>query len=146
MKSFKDYLQEVVRLKLSGGKNELEKNTKFVNDFLNSGFRSPFDNRMAVFDIDGTHVQFSMKPSRDSVYLASIMVMNKEMGTGAGSKAMKKLIDMADKRDVTLKLVARPLKSPSGKKIPANKLISWYKKLGFESDDNVRDDMTRTPK
>jgi hypothetical protein len=146
MNILKQYISEAIKLKLNTGKNELEKNTKFVNDFLNSGFRSPFDNRMAVFDIDGAHVQFTMQPSRDSVYLASIMVMNTEMKTGAGTKAMKKLIDMADKQGVTLRLVAKPIKSPTGKKIPANKLINWYKTLGFKSTDNVRDNMVRTPK
>lgn len=135
-------------LKLNLGKDDTEKNKRFVDTFLNRGTRSPMDPSISVYEIDGVPVQLAMKPARDGAYIATIMVMSDEMKKGAGSKLLKTLTLAADRAEVKLKLIARPLKNPAGKTIPAAKLRSWYKKFGFELDGQgtTRDNMSRLPK
>jgi GNAT superfamily N-acetyltransferase len=71
----------------------------------------------------------------DSVYLTGLRSV--EQGKGHGSAAMKTITELADKRGVTLTLVAKPLdvRAPL-KKTSKAKLVAFYKRYGFVPDRN----------
>lgn len=65
--------------------------------------------------------------NQDTAYIS--YVRSVVPGNGEGTRAMRDLAGLADKHGTTLELNAVPL---DAKGIPNEKLIDWYKKLGFK--------------
>ena len=66
--------------------------------------------------------------------------------SGAGSKALKRITDLADKHGVTLEDAAVPFRGADGEMIPKDKLRTFYIRHGYQfSDPNDPDRMIRFP-
>lgn len=109
---------------------------KFVELIRDKGMRNPLNGRQTIID----DVVFELVPRGSMVNLKDIRAMTK--GAGIGTKFMNMLVDAADKYSVSLELDAVPYEQRDRK--DSSKLISWYKKFGFE--DRGEGYMIRRPK
>ena len=80
----------------------------------------------------------------DKVNLTSLTSLKPR--SGAGSKALKRITDLADKHGVTLEDAAVPFKGADGEMIPQDKLRTFYIRHGYQFlDPNDPDKMVRFP-
>jgi hypothetical protein len=79
-----------------------------------------------------------------AIQIASIEAL--EPGRGAGTRAMRKLCELADQHQVELTLIADPFKSDSGRPIITRaKLMHWYHGFGFRACSVHSYQMRRPP-
>lgn len=79
-------------------------------------------------DIKIDHSTGSYQEHPDHIEIASVRTPQKHRGQGGAHKVMKHITSYADKVKKPIKLVASPL----DKKTRTDKLVSFYKKHGFE--------------
>ena len=71
--------------------------------------------------------------SPDEVYMAFIKSL--EQGCGAASSALRTVTEMADRHQVVVRLFVHPIRSAAAERkltLTRDKLVSWYRRNGFE--------------
>ncbi len=81
---------------------------------------------------------YSGTPSQ--LYLSRINVPGDHIGQGFGRTLMHQVLDAADDEAITLALELNPTYGLS-----FDQLEAWYRRLGFEYDDNMISVMVRNP-
>ncbi len=114
-------------LKLSGfGSTPDSPNMKMLDAFWDKTEEHPLDHRSRLFgDCSITLVKSSDGPN--FVRLSDIVTLNK--GSGACSRALKMICDLADEYDVDIELSA---KSYGRAHLTNQQLVDWYSRYGFE--------------
>jgi len=118
--------------------NETSKVTNFFKDIGYEG------ETFYEFD-EGCQVRLILLPTESGVEINLIEVPSNEcLNKGYASKVMNRIIDSADKHEIMLHLQATPLDN----KISEEDLLSWYKKYGFEpeEEDYSKFELIRFPK
>ena len=129
LESWRQYLNE----------NEASKVTNFFKDI-------GYEGKETIYEFDeGCQVGLILIQSGEGVELNLIEVLSNEcLNKGYASKVMNRVIDSADKYGITIFLQATPINN----KIGEEDLLSWYKKYGFEpeEEDYSRFELIRFPK
>jgi len=73
---------------------------------------------------------FSVDPRTNTVDINSFYVTSKVKGVG--SLAMQKMVDLADKYDVTLRGIPSPKKTQFREPMTKDQLIRYYERFGFK--------------
>jgi len=116
-------------------------NQALIDDLKEIGQINPIDPDEMI--IDNVKVG-PIKVWNDRVNLTHLTSL--EPRSGAGSKALKRITDLADKHGVTLEDSAVPFRGADGEMIPENKLRAFYLRHGYQfSDPNAPDRMVRFP-
>lgn len=103
------------------------------------------------FDLEVGNATLTLRPDGDFLDLSMI----ESFEPGAGSAAMSRLVDLADRHGVTIDLYAKGFD-----RVPTDKLVGWYQRYGFEipgkqkvptgkalaDPDHIGVDMTRAPR
>lgn len=125
-------LSEITRIKLGGKKNN---NTDlFMNELNELTTDHPYDNRSRI--LNNTTVEIS--PFGGMIHISDIRSLLPN--SGAGTETMKLLMALADKHNVKLHLVAKAYSKDKKYITDTEKLVLWYRKLGFTIDDEIVDD------
>lgn len=139
---FKKWLfEESIRLSLN--KNDDNFIQKFIS--LVNAQKNPFSRNEYYYNDENAIVKFEMssgflKPG--SIHISALHVIPNK--TGAGTRFMNKLVNLADQTNTTLELDAVPLKT--NEKIPLKALVSFYRSFGFNSVKGFdRSTMIRNP-
>jgi ribosomal protein S18 acetylase RimI-like enzyme len=91
------------------------------------------------FQIENSYVQLSIDDSEDNTLVVDIVwVEELNRGQGIGTQLMRLAIDHAKKNDKKLSLYAEPQDDT----VEEDRLIEWYRDLGFESDGDCDNLMT----
>jgi GNAT superfamily N-acetyltransferase len=123
----------------TGAGDSQAKSTAYVEKLWAMGYPNPINDRETIID---NEILIEAWPLEDSVYLTGLRAV--AHGKGAGTRVMTRLVQLADEMGVTLTLSPRPLEVPRGqKKIPAKKLVEFYKRFGFTGSG--RTEMRRRP-
>jgi len=141
MKSFKQYLGETV-IKLGDNSAMKAKLNAFMQDFESGTTDHPFDHTMRVWH---DTIGLELSPFGRAIHISSIISFDKK-NAGQASQALKWLCDLADKHQVKMELIAEPIKnagSQNGVSLTKSQLMSWYKRYGFQPDEDDSDSMTR---
>jgi len=128
-------------LKLSTAPSDAYLNAKRAAAAVRAlGGRNPFFDDETIYD---NRAGIAVHASRDGqLWIDNIRAFQHK--DGAGSELMRAVCEIADKHGVTAALFAVPLATgPKQKKIPAAKLIGWYKRFGFKLQGD--DYMERAP-
>lgn len=122
-----------------GAGDSQAKSTAYVKKLGAMGYPNPINDRETVID---NEILIEAWPLEDSVYLTGLRSVTH--GKGAGTRVMTRLVTLADEMGVTLTLSPRPMAvAPGQKKIPAKKLVEFYRRFGFEGSG--RSEMRRRP-
>jgi hypothetical protein len=134
MKNKKKIISEI-RIKLGQRhKNGSPAVQKFMKAFMEASDPHPFDHNSRVFG--GTTIHLS--PDNYEVHIHDVQSLNPK--SGAGTKAMKALLKLADKHHVNLNAVAKAYAKHGDYIKDTEKLVSWYRKLGFDIEDADEND------
>jgi len=91
------------------------------------------------FQIENSYVQLSIDDSEDNTLVVDIVCVEElNRGQGIGTQLMRLAIDHAKKNDKKLSLYAEPQDDT----VEEDRLIEWYRDLGFESDGDCDNLMT----
>tara|TARA_R100000808_G_scaffold2947_3_gene11043 strand:- start:12131 stop:12868 length:738 start_codon:yes stop_codon:yes gene_type:complete len=116
-------------------------NQALIDDLKEIGQINPIDPDEMI--IDNVKVG-PIKVWNDRVNLTGLTSLDPR--SGAGSKALKRITDLADKHGVTLEDAAVPFRGADGEMIPKDKLRAFYLRHGYQfSDPNDPDRMVRFP-
>lgn len=131
---------EVMKISTGGDKNL----TDFMTEFREQTQRNPFLPRMGIWK---ESIGLEVSPFAGRIHLSSIMSFMKK-NAGDASAALKWLCALADKHQVTLELMVKPIKNAGareGKNLNKAQLTAWYKRNGFVKGNGF-DHMERPPK
>ena len=119
--------------------NEASKVTDFFKDIGYEGEETIYE-----FD-EGCQVKLILVQTEEGVEINLIEVLSDEcLNKGYASEVMNRVIDSADKHKIIISLQATPIDN----KIGEEDLLSWYKKYGFEpeEEDYSKFELVRFPK
>lgn len=134
MLTFRQFIHEAL-IKLSGFSNDSNKKSSgFMQDLDDSSKTHPINHKARI--IGGAHVHVS--PHNGMIHIHDIQ--SHSPGSGAGTKALEHLKDLADKHAVKLHINAKGYAVTK-----TSQLKKWYKKHGFTHDSNNSESMTREP-
>jgi len=119
----------------SQGKENSRRGDEFMRELIANTTQHPFNNRARI--IGNAHVE--LFHDGDGVTIKDIQ--SHEQGSGAGTRALQYLVKLSDKHKVPLNLYAKGYASTK-----TSQLKNWYKKHGFEPDDDGAQEMTRKPR
>ena len=132
MLSFITYINEIT-LRGHGGDRKRVENA--VAEFLRKTKPHPMDNKASIVGNAVMHIS----PSGDGIHVHDIYSLDK--GSGAGTKAMEFLVDIADKHEVKIHLFADGYSDTS-----SSDLRRWYSRFGFVPNRQDPSEMVRPPK
>lgn len=125
---------------------DFQTNKKFVEEYYRMGTPNPIGKGVLFAAKDkgvvGT-ILVILQPKETYVYLQEMRMLD-NFHKGFGTYFMQQLVNLADKRKVTLSLVPKPLPTQDGMKISKQDLITFYKKFNFKKDES--NNLTREPK
>lgn len=124
-------LNEITRIKL--GKGRTDKTNMFLSDLESITSEHPFDSRSRILKNASIEVSAFDK----DIHISDIRSLSPK--SGAGTEAMKILIDLANKYFVRLHLNAKAYSNDPKYITDTVKLIKWYQSLGFVVDDEFLD-------
>ena len=121
-------------------------NETLMTEFRKQGFSNPFlPSEVIVMNEaagDESGAAIEAIPWGDNVHIKSIRALKR--GEGNATNALNKIIDLADKHNVTLELDPKPYETTTkGKPLTLKQLEAWYGRHGFEYEDGQ---MVRAPK
>lgn len=124
----------------AGGTNHLG---EFMSDFEAMTEHNPLTKSGRLYG----NVRLGVYPSHGSIRIGDISVAG-DRGEGAGTKALKMLIGLADKHGVKLTGTAVAYADHVGKQQATERLFRWYLKNGFDGGVNAAGDyeIEYTPK
>jgi hypothetical protein len=103
--------------------------SKAYNEIRNLGVVNPLNPREIVID-DSVFIEISVFDKR--LWFSSIMSLDK--GQGNAGRTMQKIVDIADKHNVTIALDPLPFGN-NPDKLNYNQLVQFYKKFGFKFEE-----------
>lgn len=121
-----------VRIKLGQGKTD--KTGKFMEDYFKLTTPHPFSDKIRVFG----NVMLELYPYDKNIHLSDIRTMAPQ--SGAATKALKMLTELADRNFVKIDLIAKPYSKDKKHITDINTLVNFYKKHGFTVDDDFEND------
>jgi hypothetical protein len=92
-----------------------------IEELKNIGRPNPLDSKEIIINQEAA---IEVKAFDNSLWLGSI----RSFGKGAGTAAMRTIMDVAAKHNVNIRLVATPFGEETLNK---QQLVNWYKSLGF---------------
>lgn len=119
----------------------------FMRDYYGATLPHPIAKRERVWVVSepgaGDHyVVTELRPFDGQIHLSSILSVDR--GSGYASLVLDKLCELADQRGVAIHLTAEPFGKDG---LDKSALEVWYRKRGFENDDEYdADSMVRNPK
>jgi len=125
-------LREITRIKL--GQPAKNNTTAFIDDFFTNTQEHPFNNKARIY----AGAVLEIYPMGNVIHISDIM--STAPNSGAGSKAISFLINLADKHRVKLDLTAKAYARDKKFITDTAQLANWYKKMGFVVDDEFIDD------
>lgn len=125
-------INEVVRIKLGQGGND--KTGKFMEDYYNLTSPHPFSDKIRVFG----NVMLELYPFSGNIHLSDIRTMAPQ--SGAATKAIKMLTELADRHFVKIDLIAKPYSKDQAHITDIDVLVNFYKKHGFTVDEDFDDE------
>jgi hypothetical protein len=134
MLTFKQYLNEVVKLRLgkkSGGGNI----DGFLDDYHDSTKPHPFDSHTRLHGMVGVE----LSRASDHVHVHDIRNYG-EAKKGHGTHTLKHLTSLADKHGVELRGIAKAYSKSKDHVRSTAKLKGWYQKHGFGVERGNKDD------
>ena len=127
------------RIRLRGFGSQGEENRKrgdqFMRELIANTSQHPFNNNARI--IGNAHVVIEY--DGDGVRIKDIQ--SHDQGSGAGTRALQYLIRLSEKHKVPLHLYAKGYASTK-----TSQLKNWYKRFGFEPDEDGAQEMQRKPK
>jgi hypothetical protein len=127
MLSFSSYINEV-RLVL-GRKPNGEKAEAFLKDFHADSQEHPFHHSARILHNAVVHL------SKDGNEVHMHDIQSVAPRSGAGTKALKHLTNLADKHGVKINLYAKAYSNSPDHIRSTGKLMKWYKKNGFQHEE-----------
>lgn len=134
MKTFKQFLEETVRIKLTGKFGSSRPSEDFVDELEDTTSEHPFEERSRIF---GDHA--TLHVSRDgpsSIRLHDIRALQ----PGGGTKALEHLKSLADKHGVAINGSAKAYTKSSKYPMSSKQLAGYYKRRGFSVGQGNSDD------
>lgn len=125
-------INEITTIKL-GQKPNSDKAKAFVADFVDQSHDHPFNRRARIFN--DTMIELSVDGAE--VHLSDIQTMKPR--SGAGTKAMKALVQLADKHGVRINAFAKAYANDEKFVSDTVELVKWYERLGFTVVDEEDD-------
>jgi len=115
---------------------------KAIRDIEKLGIRNPINSKEIIID-NSVFVEISNWDKR--LWFSSLHSMDR--GQGNATRVMQKIVDIADKYNVTIALDAVPFGTGENR-MSRSQLVKFYKKFGFAFEDGEEDfgDMERVPK
>jgi hypothetical protein len=115
---------------------------KAIRDIEKLGIRNPINPKEIIID-NSVFVEISNWDKR--LWFSSLHSMDR--GHGNATRVMQKIVDIADKYNVTIALDAVPF-GTGETRMSRSQLVKFYKKFGFAFEDGEEDfgDMERVPK
>jgi hypothetical protein len=112
---------------------------KAIREIEKLGIRNPVNPKEIIID-DSVFIEISNWDKR--LWFSSLHSMDR--GHGNASRVMQKIVDIADKYNVTIALDAVPYGTGTGR-LSRSQLVKFYKKFGFKFEDGQEDfgDMER---
>jgi hypothetical protein len=107
-----------------------------LNELVGKGYRNPLNPREIVLSNEAAIEVTPAMAFDDGPALHIAAIRSFAPGTGAGSRALKTITDVADKHGITLDLEARGF---GDSKLDDIELIKWYKRHGFVEDTRTLD-------
>ena len=126
-------IYEVLRLRLGQHNNDAAR--AFINDFETQTQENPLNPRQRIYD----NAKIELYVSGRNVRISDIQTMKPR--SGAATKAIKFLQQLANTHGVKLELTAKAYVSDRKYVTDTTDLVRWYYKLGFELDDELVDDI-----
>lgn len=121
----------VIQMRRRGGS---QRTTSFMDEFFEVSDEHPFNRKARIFE--GTIIE--LYPLFNEIHISDIV--STQPRSGAGARAIKNLMKLANKHRVKLNLTAKAY-SNDGKFITdTEQLVKWYMRLGFNITDNLVDD------
>lgn len=133
MQSFAEYFE-------SGGDDETIEIKKMPSDHVDKYIKKIYSLGKRSGDgvfikVNGVNVFVEMVSYSTEAYMSEISMPPEDQGSGVGHKAMKMIVDLADKFKVKISLFPQPIKQwPYGDSISKDKLVAFYKQHGFVTD------------
>lgn len=125
-------IDEITTIKL-GQKPNSDKAKAFFSDFVEQSHDHPFNHRAHIFH--DTMIELSVDGAE--IHLSDIQTMKPK--SGAGTKAMKALLELADTHGVKINAFAKAYARDDKFVTDTDDLVKWYERLGFavvsEQDD-----------
>jgi GNAT superfamily N-acetyltransferase len=114
---------------------------KAIKEIEKLGVRNPINPKEIVID-NSVFVEVSNWDKR--LWFSSLHSMDR--GKGNASRVMQKIVDIADKYNVTIALDALPFGTGKNR-MSRSQLVAFYKKFGFAFENGEEDfgDMERVP-
>jgi hypothetical protein len=120
-----DLLYDSVRIKL-GQKQRDPDLDDFMEEYYEITSPHPFDNVTRILGNTAVHIS----PTSDNeIHIHDILSLLPR--SGAGTDAMKELINLSDKYGIPLSGFAKAYHKDKKFITDTDKLLNWYKKLGF---------------
>lgn len=107
----------------------------FMKEWVSMSMPHPLDDRQRLMD----GVSFTLRPFLDDSISLDLVVSYDTKGAGKGTAAMKKILALADKHQLSIvgSVLAKPHMGARNMKSMNNRqLHTWYKKLGFKRGHN----------
>lgn len=111
----------------------------FFEDLDAAGFRNPMNDRENIL---GSEAGVEISKTSDGLRLHSVRSFATK--SGAGTRAMQTVMDLADKHGLKIEGTAKAFKTSQKDTLSSVQLKKWYTKLGFTV--KVNGDMVRMPK
>lgn len=125
-------IDEITTIKL-GQKPNSDKAKAFMRDFVEQSQEHPFNHRARIFH--GTMIELSVDGAE--IHLSDIQSMKPK--SGAGTKAMKALLELADNHGVRINAFAKAYANDEQFVTDTDELVKWYERLGFTVVDEQDD-------
>ena len=123
-------LKEALQIR-STGNDRLD---SFMEEYYSHTEPHPMSRRMRVYE----NTVLEVSPFNGAIQIDSIVSM--QPMSGAGSKAAKFLMELANKHRVKIELYAKPFSKNTDHITDMEQLIRWYMRLGFRLTDDLVDD------
>ena len=131
------------RIRLTGFRKKYgEAAEAFLRDLFDASYPNPLNPRERV--LAGIEVAVEVSPLRGGVHLDEVRALRPSKGEG--TKAMRFLVELADKHSVTLTLFPMPF---GNEKMDTDDLVRFYRRHGFRFESEQGDgdfDMIRFPR
>jgi hypothetical protein len=111
----------------------------FLADLDTKGFQNPLNHREFVV---GSEAGVELTQTSDGFRINAIRSFAPQ--SGAGTRTMQTLFELADKHKIVLTGGAKPFNTGQKNTLKKTALVDWYKRLGFTIHKNG--EMTRDPK
>lgn len=126
-------LYEINRIRL-GNTDSTKKVDNFMKDYIIASDEHPWNPKTRIMQ----NTMLEVYPTGNTIRISDIQSMMPKQGYA--SRAIQQLKQLADKNSVKLELTAKAYANSPEYINDTEKLVKWYKKMGFQIDDELVDD------